>query len=187
MYLPWQRQETEEETGWELDGLFLHLVPQPLFSKPCDLSLSRPSLQEPGPLQKLKCASASSWQDQTLSMPVPSKQGWQTPGSWQPSAAEKVPRAAPALRPHGPPALKPAGQWQHSEGQAAASVRLDSGTARLPGAMGQQTQTCHSIACYPRHQHMQGVRETSGCFNTETQLGVQGEEYPFPSPHSFPS
>lgn len=121
----------------KLDGLFLHLVTQPLFSKSCDLSLSRPSPQEPGPLRKLKCATASSWQDQTLSTPVPSKQGWQTPRSLQPSAAEKVPREAPALRPDGPPALKSAGQWHSSEGLPDASQKLDSGTARLPGAMGE--------------------------------------------------
>lgn len=96
-------------------------MPQPLFSKPCDLSLSGPSLQEPGPLRKLKCAAASSWQDQTLSTPVPSKQGWQTPRNLQPSASEKVPREAPALHPDGPPALKSAGQWHSSEGQPDAS------------------------------------------------------------------
>lgn len=50
-----------------------------------------------------------------------------------------------------------------------------------------QAWTLRAIACNPQNEHIQGVRETSECFNTEgLSLGWRAEESSFPSLHSFP-
>lgn len=54
----------------------------------------------------------------------------------QPRAGEQVPREALALCSNGPPGLESAGWWYGSKDQKGTSLKLEPGTAQLPGAAG---------------------------------------------------